>query len=323
MLLSGKCGFQLLTRLSVQTRKKNANPKGRNCCHRKLQSNIQDTRSAPVRSSCLTPSLNGSLTLEAALTVPLFVMVLTALLSLFSIMMVELRLQSAMSHAGKQLAAYYYAVGELKNDQEKEQSLARELGESLAIYAVSETVVRDQILKETGSIPETVVRGGSGGLSFLGSRFDEASQDVVICVSYQMVIPFLPPGISAVRVAQQCRHRAWTGSNEDLSAQEQYVYVADHGTVYHTSASCSYLKLSISQVAHELIGTKRNTSGGKYYACELCGEGGGNWVFITNYGDRYHFNRNCSGLKRGIRCVPISEAGGLPCCSRCKARSGG
>ena len=306
----------------MMERNKSANPKGRNCCVRTIQMNKPVLVTTPGRSLRSTSFREGSLTLEAALTFPFFLMLLTAFLSFFSIMTMELKIQNAMQHAGKQLAAYYYVLDALKEDQEK-QSLAQELGESLAVYAVSETVVKDRILEEAGEIPATVVYGGSGGLSFLGSRFDEASQDVVIDVSYRMVIPFLPPGLTGIRIAHQCRHRAWTGSNVDLEGQEQYVYVTENGTVYHTSVSCSYLKLSISQVSYNDVGSKRNRSGGKYYPCEYCGQNGGTYVFITEYGDRYHFNRNCSRLKRGIRCIPISEAGGLPLCSRCRSRGGG
>ena len=70
----------------------------------------------------------------------------TAFLSFFSIMTMELKIQNAMQHAGKQLAAYYYVLDALKEDHEK-QSLAQELGESLVVYAVSETVVKDRILE--------------------------------------------------------------------------------------------------------------------------------------------------------------------------------
>lgn len=165
--------------------------KSQNCCHYDRQQNNKTAAvPAPGRSILSASFRRGSLTLEAALTLPLFVMILTAFLSFFSIMMVELKIQSAMYHAGKQIAAYYYAMDQIQGDSEKQQSLAKELGGSLAIYAVSETVVRNRIMEEAGSIPASVVEGGGSGLSFLGSRFDEASQDVVINVSYRMVIPF-------------------------------------------------------------------------------------------------------------------------------------
>ena len=300
-----------------------ATPKGRNRCHEKLQLNILENSWAdPGRSTRFTFFREGSMTLEAAIVLPLFLMVISAFLSFFSIMMVELKLQNAMNHAGKQLSAYYYAMDRLLNNHEKQNEIAEEIGASIAIYAASETVVREQVLKEAGSIPDSVVVGGSGGLSFMGSRFDQSAQDVIICVTYQMSVPFLPPGLTHLRVGQQCRHRAWTGSNEDVSAQEQYVYVTEYGSVYHTSISCSYIKLSISQVAFNMVGYRRNEGGGKYYPCELCGKIGGSIVYITNYGDRYHFNRNCSGLKRGIRCIPISRAAGMSMCSRCRSRGG-
>ncbi|MDO4166018.1 MAG: hypothetical protein Q4D32_01290 [Eubacteriales bacterium] len=41
------------------------------------------------------------------------------------------------------------------------------------------------------------------------------------------------------------------------------------------------------------------------------------WVYITPYGARYHREKDCSGLRRTIRKVSISSVGTLPPCSKC------
>lgn len=71
-------------------------------------------------------------------------------------------------------------------------------------------------------------------------------------------------------------------------------------------------------VAAESVENLRNESQGKYHACEKCM--GGRIpasVYITDYGDRYHSTLACSGLKRTVYAIPLSEAVGKGACSKC------
>lgn len=120
--------------------------------------------------------------------------------------------------------------------------------------------------------------------------------------------------------------RCWvgyTGESFQNSAGEEIVYITPEGTVYHKNRDCTYLRLSIRQISLGSLEGERNLSGGKYASCEYCirrGEAGGT-VYITVYGNSYHNNVNCQGLKRTILALPWSQAEGRPCCSRC-SRSG-
>ena len=69
---------------------------------------------------------------------------------------------------------------------------------------------------------------------------------------------------------------------------------------------------------HKEIGS---SSDGKYKICERCCHGitpqDGEEVYITIYGDRYHKSRTCSGLKRTIREIMLSQVGNRAPCSKC------
>ena len=72
-------------------------------------------------------------------------------------------------------------------------------------------------------------------------------------------------------------------------------------------------------VAKTQLGELRNSSGGIYHLCERCGWMPGNDgnCYVTDYGDRYHTSLSCSGLKRKVYTVPLSEVKGKGACSKC------
>ena len=56
-----------------------------------------------------------------------------------------------------------------------------------------------------------------------------------------------------------------------------------------------------------------------YTACRLCGGEPGlfSYYYVTEEGERYHTSLSCSGLKRTVYLVRLSEAEGRTACSRC------
>lgn len=120
------------------------------------------------------------------------------------------------------------------------------------------------------------------------------------------------------KIRHQMKIYGFNGYTAEANGKTQYVYLTAYGRVYHVSLNCSHLDLNISSVAYQEIDKYRNSSGSKYYPCELCGGKGGEGIcYITSYGTRYHNSMDCSGLLRNIRKVPITEVGDRKACSSC------
>lgn len=149
------------------------------------------------------------------------------------------------------------------------------------------------------------------------------ADDVVKLEEFISVSPlFENMGFNPSQIQTRANVRKWTGYNVINGNvgidEEEYVYITETGTVYHRRRDCRHLKITIRIVALEDIQGERNESGGKYHKCERCGNfGSSGVVFVTNQGDKYHTSASCSGLKRTIYVVKITETGGRGPCSGC------
>ncbi|MCR5203399.1 MAG: hypothetical protein K6D02_10010 [Lachnospiraceae bacterium] len=105
--------------------------------------------------------------------------------------------------------------------------------------------------------------------------------------------------------------------------KDMYVYVAKNSKVYHKNPECTYIKPKVSTVRSSLIKYKRNNSGGKYKPCKKCtGNGIAYYVYVTEYGTRYHSDKNCNNIYHEIRRVKLSEVAGMNPCSKCSKGKG-
>lgn len=147
----------------------------------------------------------------------------------------------------------------------------------------------------------------------------EDSGEIVIIKTKQIETPWELPFKLPKTVSQNAVCRAWIGFTQ-LESQEMYVYMTREGNVYHLYDDCTHLKLSIQSVSYEQAKKRKNQYGSLYRQCQLCDKEYGLTVYITSEGDCYHSDRNCSGLKRTVKRIPISETKGAGCCLRCRSR---
>ncbi len=240
----------------------------------------------------------GSITVEAALAVPIFFLAVVSLLYLMEMMAVRTSVRAGLQAAGKQV-----------------------MQEACIVTAVMPSKIEAAMVHAIGGerLERSMIEGGSTGLHCEGSYISPVTGIGNLEVSYEVGLPVPVFLVSPVSYKESMRIKAWTGYEKNLfgNEKEDTVYITETGLVYHRDYHCTYLELSIHTVQASETASLRNNSGGKYYPCEHCGHGSPDKVYITDTGDRYHNSLTCSGLKRTVYAVPISEAAGKGACSRC------
>ncbi|MCM1121122.1 MAG: hypothetical protein NC416_00925 [Eubacterium sp.] len=256
------------------------------------------------------------MTLEAAFVLPFFLFAVINILFAVNIIGTQSRFNAALHQTGNKMAFAGYVY---------ERTVGNILPDSLAGVAMSSIYARGQILEYVGTdyLNQSCVVGGSGGVSLAGSSVMGDGDIIDLNVSYR-VKPFAGlMGFDGFTMTQRYYGKAWTGYDvtqyvSDTQQEDPMVYITETGTVYHSDRNCTYLNPSVESIPAAAVGEKRNPSGAKYYSCEICGGyRGAQQVYITKYGSSYHSRINCSGLKRTIYTVPLSQVGGRGKCSKC------
>ena len=266
------------------------------------------------------PPVRGSVTLEAAVAVPLFLFFMMNLLFLFDAVRLQSGLQAALQQAGEQIceAAYYTRFGNGSTDGESGVIRGEEGGGQALSLVLSETYVRNKVTSYLGDSfwKHSCIVGGKAGLSFARTRIMTEGDRVEIITDCR-IRPFVRivvfPDFSME--ARYCGH-AWVGWTPGSGGAESggdggsggRVYVTTYGEAYHRDPGCIYLNPQIRAVSAAEAENSRSGDGSKYYPCECCKPGGNGIVYITKEGNRYHSDRNCSGLVRHLSTLESDAA---------------
>ena len=225
----------------------------------------------------------GSLTVETALILPLFLFAMVTVLFLFRVLELQ------------------YVVGEALDKAVAEAALQKEISAQEVENAVKRLFYK-KLAKKDAQV--SLINLEWAGFSWEDSGTDETYIDVK--VAYQVKLPGWILRNRMLAVTECSRSRRWTGMSGAGAngSYGEWVYITPEGSVYHRSRDCTHLKLSIQSVPAE-------TASG-YRACELCGEGKEvtPLVYITQEGECYHTKLNCSGLKRTVYMIPLMQAEG-------------
>lgn len=236
--------------------------------------------------------LHASLTLEAAIIFPVFLFLVVGVLYFFRILQISQITEGALASTGAWLAV--------------------ETEEPSALKAIAYF----QKELEKGDCSLDYIVGGRLGIVFCDTEFTEDYVDLQIYYNCRLPIPII--GIQSIPQTQRIRMKRWTGYHIDSNLtqedkEELFVYITPNGDVYHLSKECTHLQLSIQKAE------KQEIQSGKIQPCNLCGEEASlyDYYYVTDNGDYYHTRLNCSGLKRTVYMVPLSEAEGRTACNRC------
>lgn len=249
---------------------------------------LEDTSRQETPQSTLAPA---SLTIEAALVFPLFLYLMLGMLFFFRVLQMSYQTYGALYAAGSSLSL----------EAKEEQNAAK-----AAIYFYH------ALAKKKFSYQHIV--WGKAGIRW--NQTDVSGDYVDLSIHYECKMPIRLLGLKNIPITQRVKMKKWSGNQEGTADgdEDTWVYVALNGTVYHVSRDCTHLRLSI----HTMERSRVEAAG--YRPCERCTrkQGAASWYYVTDEGEKYHTKLNCSGLKRTVFMVRLSQVKGKRACGRCK-----
>lgn len=144
------------------------------------------------------------MTLEAAFALPFFLFAVLNILFAVNIIGTQSRINAALHQVGNKMAFAGYAY---------ENTVGGALPEGIVGVAVTEGYARGQIVEYVGRpyLENSCVKGGAGGLSFIGSSVMGEEDIIDLRISYR-VRPFAAlMGFDGFLMSQRYYGRAWTG----------------------------------------------------------------------------------------------------------------
>ena len=246
----------------------------------------------------------GSAVVEAVCIVPIMLFAFLAFYSMGQIFVMENQIYQAAVNTADSLAEYAYCA-EISPEELPEQILGLGLAYTEFHHYLGDNYRVNQYVK-----------GKKYGIILSGSQIMNDEGYIEFNVTYRVSIPVPILNHLSTTYQIQIRRKAYTGyvcPEKELKESDIYVYVTEHGTVYHMTKSCRHLRLTIIPVSK--YGLEHNYK--HLSPCEYCGRKSSEVYYVTAYGDRYHTSRQCSGLKRSIKRVRLSEVKGLGPCRDC------
>lgn len=263
------------------------------------QSTTHPSNSNKERVSAL--GSNASVTVEAALIIPLFLFAVISLIYMLEIQAIKTSIKGATQCAAKMAAQ-----------------------DAVKLQSVNSVKFKQDLAEAAGAdrLNRSIIAGGSKGIDCSRTYMSVLTGEINVVVEYSIKLPF--PGFThlTAKFREKMRIKGWTGYSKrnGHSGDEQIVYITAKGRVYHENYQCTHLQLSVRFVPYSELSGIRNEDGGRYGKCEKCVHGepfAG--VYITNTGGKYHNSLGCSGLKRTVHAVKKSQVGMRGGCSRCSS----
>lgn len=284
-------------------------------------------------------SLKASMSVEAAVVLPLFLFFFINLASSIEMIRLHGNISIALWDTGNHMSYYGAfltdAMSELAAGEDEESAGNgeaednKEIGamiiEEIGDLAVSYAFVKNRLVNYLGSeyLATSPMVGGADGMNFLESEIFTDNDEIQIAVTYPVTTPINMGGIISFRMANKYYGHLWNGYDvskaNESEKKDKLVFVTENSEVYHNRTSCTYLKLSIRACNISDLKNERNSDGGTYKRCLICARGTKpQTIYLCDEGEKYHYNRECMSLRRSFKAVNLSSVQEThrPC-SRC------
>lgn len=302
------------------------------CGYNNKNIEINSNESTFLSTSVKCSKMPGSMTLEAAMVMPIFIYAVLVFTNFFIMINYQNIMQSSVNNAAKAVGRYMYLekrAGELLDNKNKFENM--EFDKEILINGINtgyvwNKILTDEVKKYTENI--NVVRG-IAGISIRESDINNNPDGINdIKVYYKIEVWKLGKSRGRLGMANRCYFRSWIGESicEDISDDTRKVFITKSGKVYHLYRDCTHIELSVHNVKYGEISKLRNEYGSRYTKCERCVKkslADDYIVYITDSGASYHCNEKCSAIVRDVIEINIDSVGNRDVCNRCKKRTGG
>lgn len=260
--------------------------------------------------------LRGSLSIEAALVLPLFLFFLMTMMSSLQLLNFSQKLQQVLYQEGLYLSQIAYDKG---------SATVGDIEEAVHNYFMKNSYTgasSKQMGSKSSDSVDFPVEGGIYGMDFGMSELSDPEL-TQITVRYTAKLTFDPFNLFSRTCCQYVTFHNWIGYVHGLdgnsgSHEEVYVYITEDSEVYHRDRNCTHIKLKITEVSGSEVKNLRNEYGEKYVSCSHCkAKLKDGRLYITKDGNCYHNSLECSGLSRSVTAIPLSSVGNRRPCSRC------
>ena len=326
----------LISKSTIPLKKENNTPKAAlQALFRRHRFRSEVRRTAPG-----TRHLTASLTVEAALVLPLFLFAMYLLILPLRMMDTAREMQQVCESVCQDTVQLLYLRSLTKTDG-PDAGGADRTGEGGTVKdspADVEETVTD--LRLEGALTGNAVGMAAAAkaraqvkdgyvvhLLSLRSSILGDGETVRLTLDYDYRLPFSVFGLGSIHQSVTAVRRAWMGRTEGgLTAasggggteDSETVYIGKNSTRYHSSPSCHYLSNDLTAVSFESVSGERNSSGSKYHPCSRCAKGvTGGTVYISPSGTSFHTTESCSAITAYARPVLKSEVAHLGPCSYC------
>lgn len=279
-----------------------------------------------VRRAFLFSSRKGSLTLEAAIALPLYMFFLIAILYILNILHIQNVFQAAMEEASRKINSYAYVAEQFEELKEEERAAVGSQDPgfvlNLAKHQISKITIRNSFFTEQikNIADSSYIKNGSKGI-IISLGGNDLSEYIDFNISYMVQLPFLPSGIFYIPITQRCYFKPFVGTDitEKKGGYCEYVYITATGSVYHTTPYCTYLNRYYDVITDEQLNVTWDTAEG-YHACPHCAYNQpiGPASFLCPGRNVYHNRTDCIYIETFVYKIPKDKTGIMPMCSRCK-----
>lgn len=259
--------------------------------------------------------VSGSITLEAAIALPIFIVFFIALISIINIMYLQLTIQIQLEETARNLSKTGYASNVFYSLSKEDQQAVLSEDKSL-IYHIGSAIVTIETVRQlfldeeiSSFLDNSSVLNGADGLNFLSTSLDLKNSSIDLVVTYTVTIPFIPKDLISINLANRCYVRLYMGKklSDAKASDDMFVYYTSKGKAYHLDKYCKYL-LNYSDIS-----PFNSIDLSLYQPCKLCVDIDYDYlkkhnipVYTCLHGYAYHTTLSCPSFTGLVYRVPYS-----------------